>query len=297
MEKPTPEVLAERLFYSDDPVAQDVLVKIYADYGGLEAFSDQHASAGMKSLRNTLLKNKHFPRELYIGLITNAKKFTAADLDYVAYSPNLFADYSVFKKLWDISPEHTMDNFYLTVNSLLSDQLIVNIERYWSPLPPIHAVDCKGDEPGNVLSHWGCETHRNMFLSDVYRAIALRLRETVTTAMAPGILELIQSNSLTFNGTGREDYAANLFVRDDHWVMLASDPRRGVINRLAENCFLPTAIARQLILEHKTPFIRESIAHYTVDSELLQTIWDSTKSEATRKVIGFNPFFTPKEGR
>ena len=105
------------------------------------------------------------------------------------------------------------------------------------------------------------------------------------------VFSLINSTILNCSNDVREEYARAFWADSRVLDQMKDDKHRPVINSLSENPFIDFKTAEYLILKHKTPSIRISIANHARDNELLQIIWESTKSDQIRKAVSNNPHF------
>lgn len=272
------------------PLSQAALVEHYNAFGGLETFGHGKSSGPAASLRNAFLSADAFPRELYAELIEATDKISNDDIRLITDSFNFLTSYEVFKRVWELNPNLALQEFHLLVQGFIMAHKAYVLEDFTETLPPIHTPDCKGDEPGNALAHWSCELRRKRFRPDVFRNMLGGVLQDLNAFMAPGIVEFTQDSIMECTMRSRVTYARSFLIRADHWEVLLHD-KRDVINALAQNRMLPTAVGQQLVFEHKTPRIRMDVAKYAIDLELLRTIWDSTKSEEIHKAVLTNALF------
>lgn len=111
------------------------------------------------------------------------------------------------------------------------------------------------------------------------------------TVVDERIFNHINTNILNSNTDAREEYAQSFWADSEVLEKLKHDKQRVVINSLASNPSINFETAKYLALNHKTPSIRISIASHARDRDLLQIIWDSTKSKQIRDAVSKNPHF------
>lgn len=283
-----PEEVSMHLIYSSHSNPK-TLENIYRKFGGLDKFTAKNISPSMKNLRNALVNIEHFSDDIHKDIFDNLPKITRSDIYNFANRPYIFKDFAIFEKLWAINKDETINAFsgYWVSFYVESDDFENN--QVFEELPMIHAKNCDGDQ-GNFSDHWSCE-RRGIFHPDIKLEMEKTIFNDFLKVINPKIITLLQDNILDCNGFSREFYAESSFIKDEHWERLANDPKRNVLNKLAENPFLPTDIAKEIISKHKTPTLREAIARNTSNNELLESIWHSTKSKNIRDIVENNPFF------
>jgi len=269
------------------PVPEPKVMELYESFGGFEAFTDPKITDEMKALRNALLAAPNLPSEVFKSILNNTKKVTRQEVTGWGFfsSVALFKDFSLFKRFWDINPNGMMLGLYFLEVHALVLSAEWNSGRLWEPIPMVHSKDCNGSP-----AHPDCKSKR--FRPDALLDIKATVRNRLIETIDPRVIDLIQEQALTLSADSRVRYADSLFVHEDHWRLLATDSKREVINTLTTNSFLPAEIAKQIITTHKTALLRENIAHHTVDPEVLQIIWNSTKSESIHEEVSMNPFWS-----
>jgi len=287
MSKMSAEAATRALSEKWDPIAADQLLKTYEDFGGLKEFTNPKITREMKDLRDALLAAKNFPSELFKLVLDNTKKITRDEADGFSFcsSLSLFSNFSLFKRFWDINPNGMMVGLNLFEIETRVSSPEWNSGILQENVPMVHAEDCNGNP-----SHLGCKIKR--FRPDALLDITATVRSRLINTIDPRVIDLVQEQALRLSARGRTLYAESLFVDEDHWRLLAADPVREVLNRLTANPLLPTEIAKQIIATHKTALLRENIARYTVDRDLLNEIWNSTKSESIHEAVSMNPFWS-----
>ena len=112
----------------------------------------------------------------------------------------------------------------------------------------------------------------------------------------PEVFRFVEQNILMASDLARERYAYRLVKWSSPELLdaLKDDPYRPVINALAANKRAWVSTHEYLAKKHKTPKIRISIAEVTESNELLNQIYNGTKSEAIQAAFRRNPFFSPQ---
>lgn len=281
-----PDEVASAIGYSSDH-SEEILLGIYKQFGGVEAFTAKKLSEPMKRLRDTLLYSEKFPASEHEAIFNKTENFSRWDAyTFTRRSIHIFEDFEKFMRVWAVNKDAAIDFSHLFKRD--DGFWAANI---WETLPTIHDERCGRDGQND---HYWCKTPR-VFHADrnleYEKKSKLRLEATVD----PKIITFIQDQVLTGTEDMRKAYAQSLFIRDDHWEKLAADPKRSVLNSLVDNALLPLELAEQIVFKHKTPAIRESIAKMTTSNDLLRVIWAGTKSESIRKAVEANTLFTGVE--
>jgi hypothetical protein len=278
-----PVAVAEAIYYTVDKPIEEKLNEVYERFGGLEAFTAKNLSSDMKYLRNLLMRCKNFSPSAYKEIFDKTLKIGRDDA--ISYAAQLYflTDLDKFMRVWKASRTDAL--------KAIRDFHRWEHGQYLSErLPMVHAENCRGDEPGNLIAHYSCERplvyhpHRNL-------AFHLKAKKEFEVIAAAEVIDFIQENILDCSGVQKEIYAETLIVRSDHWEKLAQDPKRSILNALVENALLPTHVAEEIVTSHKTPYLRESIAKRSVDRDLLEAIWRGTKSESIRATVESNTLF------
>jgi hypothetical protein len=276
---------AVRSYY--DEISTEALLSLYEKFGGRKAFTQKKLSDGMEELKKALLSCDHFSAEEHEALFHATPKIDRYAVYNFATQPYAYSNFDNFMRLWQAN-KHAMVSQISGYNTYeLDDFLAANI---WEGLPMEHELNCRGDEPGNALAHYGCKKPQ-LFHADRNLKFTLANKKKFEAHADPKVIEFIQENAFDFTTDMRADYAASLIVREDHWEKLANDTKRPVLNALVTNPLLPTSVAKDIILQHKTGSLREEIAKKTVDVDLLEFIWGSTKSESIREAVKQNSLF------
>ena len=287
LESSDPAEVARAVSSAYDELNGKALLSLYEKFGGFKAFTEKKLSEGMQDLKDALLRCKYFPAAEHEALFHATPKIGRYDVHSFVSQPYIFANFDNFMRLWKAEKRWTLYRFSGHESYDINAFFEANI---WERLPMEHAADCRGDEPGNALAHYFCETPR-VFHADRNLAFMLNAKKKLEARVDPKVIEFIQENVFDFTTEMRASYASSLIVRDDHWEKLANDTKRDVLNKLVGNPLLPTALAKDIILQHKTGSLREDIAKNTVDVDLLEFIWNGTKSESIRKVVEENALF------
>lgn len=277
---------ATAIHNSISELGEDVLDSTYKRFGGLEAFTAQNLSSSMKFLRTAVMRSKNFSSRNFIDIFDGTPKISRDDAYTYAAQPYFLTELGKFMRVWKASRTEALN--FMRHYSLFDDS------GYWDSterLPVVHAVDCRGDEPGNMLAHYNCKRPW-IHHSDRNLAFHLKKKKELEATMDPKVIDFIQENILDCSATQRELYAESLIVRSDHWETLAKDVKRSVLNSLARNALLPTHVAEDIVRSHKTPSLREDIAKNSVDRNLLNMIWSGTKSESIREAVESNALFS-----
>lgn len=282
-----PEGTARLILDAYPSLNESVLDQIYNRFGGLEAFTAKNISSEMKTLRRALMRATNLSSKIFIEIFDNTPKISRDDASSYAVQSYFLTDLDKFMRIWKASRLDAlefMDRFHPLSEIEYDDGLCKH-------LPMIHANECRGDEPGNLLAHFFCEKPI-IFYSDRNLDAHLTKRQELESIMDPKVIDFIHENILDCSGPQRALYSGSRIVRSDHWEKLAKDSNRTVLNNVAENPQLPSSVAEEIIASHKTPLLRESIAKNSVDNDLLNKIWNGTKSVSIRKVVEMNPMFT-----
>lgn len=281
-----PEEVAKAILYSR-PKDRETLVKIYENFGGFKAFTERELSDPLKRLRNALFRSKAFPADIHQAVFEATVKIGRYDAYDFYNRTYIFTDFARFMRIWKVNK--TVALYFFTDESMMTRDEWFAADT-WEELPMVHDSNCRGDEPGNLLAHYFCKTVR-LFHADRNLAFSVENKRRLDKLVAPEIINLIQETILQCSTALRSSYATSCIVRDDHWALLAADPKRDVLNAVAANVFLPTEIAEFIVRSHKTASLREAIARNTTSNELLNMIWKSTTSESIRNVVERNPLF------
>lgn len=254
-------------------------------FGGIEAFVAKELNDDLKYLRNTLMRSESFSPETFKQIFDKTFKIGKRDAIHYVNQTYYLTDLERFKRIW-------IADRTAALQGIARFRLWSAHQSLLERLPMVHTEDCKGDEPGNMLSHYHCE-RPIIYRPDRARAIQRQAKEDLEAIVSQEVLEFVQDMvlSITSSTSQREVYAESLIVHDDHWIELARDPKRDVLNAVVQNILLPSDIALEIVTSHKTPFLREEIAKRTVDRNLLETIWNGTKSESIRKAVESNVLF------
>jgi hypothetical protein len=281
--------LAADYIYQTYKVDENVLIKIFTKFGGVEVFSSPKLNSDLKRLQGALFSSKNFPTNLYLESVAKIENLTRTNIRSFGHRIENFASYDLFKRFWDISHADTV--YALTG---MAGRFLISNKRwgkdFWEELPMIHEENCKVNDPNNIPDHYFCEK-RSIFHPDIYKEVEMEVRNQLFGIIDPQILEDVYASIMGENNESRELYAGSVLVHDNHWVPLLNDKNRTVINNIARNSLIPLEVAEVMITRHKTPMIREQIAKYTDNEQLLQTIFNSTSSEGIRKAVTENPFF------
>jgi len=267
------------------------LLEIYESFGGFDGFTQPKMEEEMLNLRGALLSADHFPVELHNKIIAGISKFKRHEIGLygIGRHPSIFKNYPLFKRLWDINPDGMAGNLHNFSETSVKESKEWNSAEIWKNLPTIHTEECKS---GSINSHKWCTTDR-VFQPDIALDVAATMHNKLINHLVdPQIINLLHENILNLSTYHRAEYASGHLVKDDHWTKLAEDSKRDVLNRLVNNSLLPTDVARSIIATHKSPMLRESIAHLTADRTLLEEIWNSTKSGSIHAWVKDNPFWS-----
>jgi hypothetical protein len=276
---------ARSIFAADPSLSEGELNEIYKRFGGLDAFRAKSLSEPMKRLRYTLMRDKNFSSQTFIEIFDGTVKIGRGDADSYAVKPYFLTDLNRFMRVWNANRTEAL-GFFTSYNMFGNAPAYY---QFWEHLPLIHSEHCR-DEPGKPSDHYFCEKPK-LFLADRYRDAHLKMKKEIEAIIDPKVVAFIQENILECLPVQRELYARSLFVRSDHWEKLAKDPKRSVLNEVAGNVLLPTSVAKEIVLSHKTPALREAIARKSVDKNLLYMIWSGTKSETIREAVEENALF------
>lgn len=263
--------------------SEETLRRTYERFGGLESFTAKNLSPDMKWLRSTLMRSKNFSPSAFKEVFDKTPKIGRDDAWGYAAQPYFLTDLDKFARIWKASRTEALEaisRFHRWENHKYL------VER----LPMVHAEDCRGDEPGNMLAHYSCKRPL-LHHPDRNLAFLLKAKKELEALVDPKVIDFIQENILDCAGTQKEHYAGSLIVRSDHWETLAKDPKRSILNALVENALLPAHVAEEIVTSHKTPYLREAIAVRSVDRNLLEVIWKGTKSESIREAVESNKLF------
>lgn len=283
------ELAVDALLYpSSGTPSKAALVKAFEEHGGVEAFTEPKLTPEMRELRNTLLGSANFPIDTYYEVVDKTVKFGRGDLYALASRPEVFESYPLFKRFWDVNADDVIWGFHTVVTHKAVHSPTWSNTQWYKNGPTEHYTGCPGASSKVCVSN--CRKKR-IFLPHNGLATSEWIRDNIYKWFDPLVVEPIQDNVLGCSAFTRSLYARAWFVRDDHWALLAADPKREVLNSLVGNSLLPTEIALEIAVSYKTPFIREQLARHTVSGELLGVIWSSTKSAGIREVVEDNPFF------
>lgn len=212
-------------------------------------------------------------------------------MTYLEVDRELLGDPDRFRKLWTKKPSDAIWEI-AGLEREASDRVMLadkrELYRGWERLPMIHKDDCRGDEPGNLLAHWGCREPR-VFHPELFREFHSDIRSEMLEVIHPDNLQLVWDNVLDRSRAIRGIYAGLPIVAEEHWEILARE--RELVSVIVGNPFLPDDLAAVLVHRHKTPSIRISIAHNTGSNDVLNRIWSSTKSEQIRAAVEENAVF------
>lgn len=257
--------LVARICYSSERFSKSDLLKIYEAFGGY-ARAVGKLSGSARELRNVLLIQEAFPVSEFLRVIRDAVTLGKTDAETLGMREDVVEDFDVFQYLW----------------SLRADRLMVTIEsQYVTMLVSDPAWESGWYSPAKGLSPVVKPVER--------RALESKVGDVLRTRFDAGVLELIHSTIMSESAYAREYYAKTPLVADDHWVLLATDLKRGVINQVVSNPLLPASVGELLVRKHKTASIREHVATFATDLDLLEEIWVGTKSESIRRVVSANP--------
>lgn len=256
---------------------------LFERFGGIEAFTAKKLNDDLKHLRNILMRAKKFSPETFKEVFDKTFKISKADAYWFVSQTYYLTDLEKFMRVWNVNRTEALSGIG---QFRLWDAHHTLMER----LPMVHAEDCKGDEPGNALAHYFCK-RPIAYRPDLALSIQRKAQHELKAIISPEVLDLVQTLILGCSVGQRESYAGSLIVRDDHWEHLARDPKRDVLNAVAQNILLPSEVALEIVSSHKTPFLREEIAKRSVDWSLLEVIWKGTKSESIREVVESNALF------
>lgn len=287
MSQPEATAVANFLYSNSSKVTEKGVIKIYNDYGGLEAFTKRQLSHEMSELRDALIQCSQFPADLYRDIVVNTPKITRDNIKQLARSAHAYAAYDLFERFWSVDRNATM----IALRSVHVHDAVYSKHwdgSWWEQLPTIHTAGCNGDD-SKMEGHWTCK-RKKLFHADVYLAAKKSIQADLTEAADPRVIETIQNEVFSLSEYSRQAYADGYFVRDDHWAKLADD-KRSVLNAIVSNGLLPTAVAEQIVFAHKTASLRENVAQYTTDPDLLRVIWAGTKSASIREAVEDNPLF------
>lgn len=281
-----PQETASAIFGACPVLTEDELNEIYKRFGGLKTFTAKGLSDPMKYLRYALMKHKNFSSQTFIEIFNGTLKIGRGDAVSYSAKPYYLTDLDRFMRVWSANRTEAL-GFISHYNMFGNSR---GHYEFYEHLPLIHSEHCR-DEPGKPSDHYFCEKPK-LFHADRYLDCQLRIKKEIEAIIDPAVIDFIQENTLDSLPVQRELYARSLFVRNDHWEKLAKDPKRPVLNALADNPLLPTHIAEEIILSHKSPGLRESIGRNSADKDLLYNIWSGTKSETIREAVESNALFS-----
>ena len=280
----------DRYLYKDGIVPTQVLMQVYEFFGGLDAFTAPKLRADMKELRNSLLQSQQFPVDTYNEILDGTAKIVRKDIIDLGSRNHVFRSFDLFKRLWDVSPDEMMQNFYNVTTGKFFASGWEGSAALWEKLDTPYDGGCPDRMPNQIHEHWTgqCE-FEYAFRADHYLTLVKAIRDEHLKHIDPRVMETIRDGIMGCSKHSRWLYASTYLVDDSHWEALAVDSNREVINSLAENPLLPHDVAMKMALAHKTPFIRKQIARYTTSKEVLDAIWDSTKAPSIRASVYANP--------
>lgn len=272
--------------YTSHKDSPEALEEIYKKFGGRDVFAGKKLNSGLSDLRNALISSESFPEESFREIFDNSESIKSSDVYDWGSRAYVFENFEKFMRLWNANKSQAMyalEEFKWNVVPDTLDNGVYDSYGVWETLPMVHAEACDKD-------HYWCEEPRR-FHPDKNLAWWTFIAGELFKVIDPKIINFIQESIFDQPVSLREYYAKSLIIKDDHWEKLRNDPKRQVLNALAENVFLPTQIAKDIVLTHKTPALREAIAKNTIDKELLELIWNSTKSKSIRETVKNNSFF------
>jgi hypothetical protein len=280
---------AARAVRSSSELTGETLMSIYERFGGRKAFMAKKVEEPMRELLGALLRSKSFPEAEHMAIFDGMTKIGRYDTYAFSRKAYVAADFDRFMKLWKTDKSAAIT--FADELSRYRDPDFENEESPWVELPMIHAFDCRGDQPGYSLAHYSCKEPR-LYKADLNLKLAQAYKAKLVAAADPKVIDFIQEHIFECSERMRAKYAGSFIVRDDHWESLADD-KRSVLNAVAGNALIPTRVAEGIVLRHKTPALRESIAKYTTDNDLLNLIWSGTKSASIQEAVESNPLFKP----
>jgi hypothetical protein len=281
-----PEVMASSVNLTWPFPSEEKLDEVFEHFGGIEAFSAKSMSAGMKSLRNALMRSGNFSSQKYREIFDKTLKIDRNSVIVFTSQDYFLTDLNKFMRIWNTSSVDAID-------AVKDFKFSGNHNDYYGTaevLPTVHSADCSNTDPNDTWAHYYC-AKPVLYHTDRKLAFCLKKKEELEAYAGSGVIDFIHKNILDSPIKARAHYASSLIVREDHWEQLAKDSKREVLNAVAENPLLPTHVAEEIVSSHKTPSLRIDIARNSVDQDLLNKIWNGTKSAEIREAVESNRLF------
>lgn len=268
------DLIGSKLADNPGELSEVDLLKVYECFGGASMFEDAE-DPYVRSLGISLLEAARFPSDEHSRILATGK-LTRSKVSALSHHRSAYQDPAVFQKLWSKSK----DSSWLAIYSALTQKASNVVQRYSATvekLPMVHSDSCDGE------NHYWCSEPR-IFHADVNLELELAERDFIFAQIHPDVLEIIHGEILSLSIFSREIYGSSPFVANSHWEELLVD-KRPVLNSIARNALLPEKIARRIVATHKTANLRESIAASSTSKDLLDEIWNGTKSESIRMAV------------
>lgn len=264
------ETLWSRLSRQEVVTLEDAM-RVFTAFGGTEGFMGPGAF-WRQALYQLILSVEGAPASWVEDWLAAGKaRLSRAEVTMLASHEAVRARPELFNRLWKDSPLGMME-------------ALRNQEASFVLAQPGWAEGFHED----ARSEHNGGTYR-IRRGEVIRGFYLQARAAWVASFHPAVLATVRGAFPTLSQRQLMSAAKSLLVGDDEWAFFVHQVPRPVVSATVENPLLPSEWARVILAAHKSPQLRESIAHHSGDPELLKELWETAKpGSPVRRAVALN---------